>query len=71
MDNSVTALANNHYLLQSVTSSTSSSPRVFGAVTRFIPDVVGSTGRPIGASGVFMMAHFGSDSALGQCLQVA
>jgi len=35
-----------------------------GTVTRFIPDVVGSNGRPIGASGIFMQAQFGADSVL-------
>jgi HK97 family phage major capsid protein len=35
-----------------------------GTTTRFIPDVFGTTGRPIGASGVYMAAHFGADSVL-------
>jgi HK97 family phage major capsid protein len=35
-----------------------------GTTTRFIPDVFGTTGRPIGASGIYMSAHFGSDSVL-------
>jgi HK97 family phage major capsid protein len=35
-----------------------------GTTTRFIPDVFGTTGRPIGASGVYMSAHFGADSVL-------
>lgn len=35
-----------------------------GTTTRFIPDVFGTTGRPIGASGIYMAAHFGSDSVL-------
>ena len=63
MDGSITALANNYYLVigdfdQFVVAEG------LGTITRFIPDVVGTTGRPIGASGVFMMAHFGSDSVL-------
>jgi HK97 family phage major capsid protein len=35
-----------------------------GTTTRFIPDVFGTTGRPIGASGIYMSAHFGADSVL-------
>lgn len=35
-----------------------------GTVTRFIPDVVGGNGRPIGASAVFMQTQFGADSVL-------
>ncbi len=35
-----------------------------GTTTRFIPDVFGTTGRPIGASGIYMAAHFGADSVL-------
>lgn len=63
MDGSVTALANNYYLLVGDFQHFVIAEGL-GTVTRFIPDVVGSTGRPIGASGVFMMAHFGSDSVL-------
>lgn len=63
MDNSITALANNYYLLVGDFQHFVIAEGL-GTVTRFIPDVVGSTGRPIGASGVFMMAHFGSDSVL-------
>jgi HK97 family phage major capsid protein len=35
-----------------------------GTTTRFIPDVFGTTGRPIGASGIYMSAHYGADSVL-------
>ena len=35
-----------------------------GTVTRFIPDVVGGNGRPIGASAIFMQTQFGADSVL-------
>lgn len=35
-----------------------------GTTTRFIPDVFGTTGRPIGASGIYMSAHFGADCVL-------
>lgn len=35
-----------------------------GTVTRFIPDVVGGNGRPIGASAVFMQTQFGADCVL-------
>lgn len=63
MDASITALADNYYLLIGDFSHFVVAEGL-GTVTRFIPDVVGSTGRPIGASGVFMMAHFGSDSVL-------
>jgi HK97 family phage major capsid protein len=63
MDPSVTALANNYYLLFGDLKQFVIAEGL-GTITRFIPDVVGTTGRPIGASGVFMMAHFGSDSVL-------
>lgn len=63
MDNSITALAHNYYLLVGDFQHFVVAEGL-GTVTRFIPDVVGTTGRPIGASGVFMMAHFGSDSVL-------
>lgn len=63
MDGSITALANNYYLLVGDFSKYVVAEGL-GTITRFIPDVVGSTGRPIGASGIFMMAHFGSDSVL-------
>jgi HK97 family phage major capsid protein len=62
-DGSITALANNYYLLLGDFNHFVVAEGL-GTITRFIPDVVGSTGRPIGASGVFMMAHFGSDSVL-------
>ena len=35
-----------------------------GTMVRIIPDVMGTTGRPIGASGVYMQTSFGSDSVL-------
>lgn len=35
-----------------------------GTVTRFIPDVVGGNGRPIGASAIFMQTQFGADAVL-------
>lgn len=44
-----------------------------GTMVRIIPDVMGTTGRPIGASGVYMQTSFGSDSVLdaaGQVLNV-
>ena len=63
MDPSITALANNYYLLLGDFNHFVVAEGL-GTITRFIPDVVGTTGRPIGASGVFMMAHFGSDSVL-------
>jgi HK97 family phage major capsid protein len=63
MDNSITALAQNYYLLLGDFNHFVVAEGL-GTVTRFIPDVVGTTGRPIGASGIFMMAHFGSDSVL-------
>lgn len=63
MDSSITALANNYYLLLGDFQHFVVAEGL-GTVTRFIADVVGSTGRPIGASGVFMQAHFGSDSVL-------
>ena len=63
MDNSITALANNYYLLIGDFNQYVIAEGL-GTITRFIPDVVGTTGRPIGASGVFMMTHFGADSVL-------
>lgn len=41
-----------------------------GTVTRFIPDVVGGNGRPIGASAVFMQTQFGADSVLDGAFRV-
>lgn len=69
MDASITALADNKYLLLGDFQHFVVAEGL-GTVTRFIPDVVGSTGRPIGASGVFMMAHFGSDSVLDDAFRV-
>jgi HK97 family phage major capsid protein len=63
MDPSITALAQNYFLLLGDFNHFVVAEGL-GTVTRFIPDVVGTTGRPIGASGIFMMAHFGSDSVL-------
>ena len=63
MDGSITALADNKYLLVGDFSHFVVAEGL-GTITRFIPEVFGTTGRPIGASGIFMMAHFGSDSVL-------
>ena len=41
-----------------------------GTVTRFIPDVVGGNGRPIGASAVFMQTQFGADCVLNGAFRV-
>lgn len=41
-----------------------------GTTTRFIPDVFGGNGRPIGASGVYMSAHFGSDCVLNDAFRM-
>lgn len=41
-----------------------------GTTTRFIPDVFGTTGRPIGASGIYMSAHFGSDCVLNDAFRM-
>lgn len=69
MDGSITALADNKYLLFGDFNHFVVAEGL-GTVTRFIPDVVGSTGRPIGASGVFMMAHFGSDCVLDDAFRI-
>lgn len=63
MDGSITALANNYYLVVGDFNHFVVAEGV-GTTTRFIPDVFGTTGRPIGASGIYMAAHFGSDSVL-------
>lgn len=69
MDASITALADNKYLLIGDFNHYVVAEGL-GTITRFIPDVVGATGRPIGASGVFMMAHFGADSVLDDAFRV-
>jgi HK97 family phage major capsid protein len=69
MDASITALADNKYLMLGDFQHFVVAEGL-GTITRFIPDVVGTTGRPIGASGVFMMAHFGSDSVLDGAFRV-
>jgi HK97 family phage major capsid protein len=63
MDSSITALANNYYAIIGDFKHYVVAEGL-GTITRFIPDVVGTTGRPIGASGIFMMTHFGADSVL-------
>ena len=63
MDASVTALSDNYYLVLGDFQHYVVAEGL-GTVTRFIPDVVGSNGRPIGAHGVFMMTQFGADSVL-------
>lgn len=69
MDSTITALADNKYLLFGDFQHYVVAEGL-GTVTRFIPDVVGSTGRPIGASAVFMMAHFGADCVLDDAFRV-
>lgn len=69
MDSTITALADNKYLLLGDFNNYVVAEGL-GTVTRFIPDVVGGNGRPIGASAVFMQTHFGADSVLDSAFRV-
>lgn len=42
----------------------------WGSMVRIIPDVMGSNGRPIGASGVYMSTRLGADSVLDGAFRV-
>ncbi len=63
MDNAINATQDNYYAVVGDLQHYVVAEGL-GTVTRFIPDVVGGNGRPIGASAVFMQTQFGADSVL-------